>query len=62
MQQCCSRHALDQRPLRLGCARQVLLAEVMNSLEDMVDVLRQHGFEPLKEQYVGSWLHTDQEV
>ena len=34
----------------------------MNTLEGLVDVLRRQGFDPLKQQYVDSWLHTDQEV
>ena len=40
----------------------MLLAEILNSLEQMVNILQQSGFDPLKQQYVDNWLHSNQEV
>ena len=40
----------------------MLLAGIMNRLERMVGILQHQGFEPLKQDYTGCWLHTDQQV
>ena len=40
----------------------MLLAEIMNRLERMVGILQHQGFEPLKQEYLRCWLHTDQQV
>ena len=35
---------------------------MVKAFEDMLKVLLEHGFEPLEEKYISSWLHTKQQV
>ncbi|BDA42446.1 Biotin-protein ligase [Coccomyxa sp. Obi] len=42
--------------------REVLLAGILNRLEELLDVLLSSGFEPLQKPYLDAWLHTSQKV
>ena len=35
---------------------------MVKAFENMLKVLLEHGFEPLEEKYISSWLHTKQQV
>jgi hypothetical protein len=41
---------------------QDILAEIANRLEELLDLLAEKGFGPLKETYLRSWHHTGQNV
>jgi len=41
---------------------QDILAHVANRLEELLDLLAEKGFGPVKETYLRSWLHTGQDV
>jgi len=41
---------------------QDILAQIANQLEELLDLLAEKGFAPLKDSYLRSWLHTGQDV
>ena len=46
----------------MRCSMQELLARIANHLERYLEVLRTQGFQPLKDLYLDSWLHSGQKV
>jgi len=45
-----------------GISREDILAQIANQLEELLDLLAEKGFAPLKDSYLRSWLHTGQDV
>jgi biotin--protein ligase len=53
-------HQEQLQPLRV-CKEQ-LLACVLNNLESCFDTFQSQGFEPLRQRYLASWMHSNQVV
>jgi biotin--protein ligase len=43
-------------------SREEVLARFFNNLEPIMDDFSLKGFDPFKDEYLRSWLHTDQKV